>query len=144
MVLKNSRVNCMSKYGVRSWSQGAVLLLSTYGDFDFQVYYLTGKRLLLFLLLLLLLCVCKACLLLVRITLFCLKFFKGFSCLFLVKLVDQSQFFFFLALLFPSGNFCFWTCIFFFLDFIFINFFTDFRMRKILYLQIFVMISGYQ
>ena len=50
---------------------------------------------------------------------------------------------FFLALLFPIGNFCFWACIFFFLDFRFINFFTDFRIRKILDLQIFVVISGY-
>ena len=54
------------------------------------------------------LCVCRACLLLVRIKLFYLKFFKGLSCLFLLKLVDLSQICF-LALLLSIGNFCCWA-----------------------------------
>ena len=54
------------------------------------------------------LCVCRACLLLVRTKLFCLKFFKWLSCLFLLKLVDQSQICF-LALLSPLGNFSCWA-----------------------------------
>ena len=65
--------------------RGVVLLLAACGVFGFCLYCLAGKG---FLLLLLFLCVCRACLLLVRTKLFYLKFFKGLSCLFLLKLVD--------------------------------------------------------
>ena len=65
--------------------RGAVLLLAICSGFGFQLYYLVGKG---FFLLLLFVCVCRVWLLLVRTKLFCLKFFKGLSCLFLVKLVD--------------------------------------------------------
>ena len=69
--------SCMdgSGLGVRV----AVLLLVACNDFDFRLYCLANKG---FLLLLLFLCVCRSCLLFVRTKLFCLKFFKGLSCLF--------------------------------------------------------------
>ena len=85
--------------------RGIVLLLAACGGFSFWLYRLASKS---FLLLLLFLCVCKACFLLAKIKLFYLNFFKGLSCLFLVKLVDYFQFFF-LALLLPIGNFCCWA-----------------------------------
>jgi len=113
---------------------GAVLLLAICSGFSFQLYYLADKG---FLLLLLFLCVCRVCLLLVRTKLFCLMFFKGLSFLFLVKLVDLSQYiyiyiyFFFLSLLLPIGNFCCWDNILgfyiVFLDFRSTNFFMDFK-----------------
>ena len=83
--------------------RGMVLLLAACGGFSFWLYRLASKS---FLLLLLFLCVCKACFLLAKTKLFYLNFFKGLSCLFLVKLVDYFQFFFFLALQSPIGNFC--------------------------------------
>ena len=63
----------------------AVLLLAICRGFGFWLYCLANKG---FLLLLFFLYLCRVCLLLVRTKLFCLKFFKGLSCLFLVKLVD--------------------------------------------------------
>ena len=100
---------------LQGWSQdlelGAILLLATCRGFGFRLYCLVGKS---FLLLLFFYCVCRACFLLVRTKLFCLKFFKGLSCLFLVKLVDQSQFFFQLcyrlSIIFVVGL-IFWACV---------------------------------
>ena len=59
----------------------AVLLLTLCSNFGFWLYCLVGKGFFF-------LCVCKVCLLLIRTKLFCLKFFKGKSCLFLVKSID--------------------------------------------------------
>ena len=66
---------------------GAVLLLAVSSGFDFWFYCLASKGFY-FILFYFFYSVCKACLLLVRIKLFCFKFFKGSSCLFLIKLVD--------------------------------------------------------
>ena len=138
----------------QGWSQdlelgGVILLLATCSSFGFWLYCVADKSFLL--LLLLLLCVCRACLLLVRKKLFCLKFFKGLSCLFLVKLVEQSLFFFsfILAFLSPIGNFCCWANIlglyFFFKDFRSNKFFLwPLKRRKILDLQIFLQIVIYK
>ena len=103
---------------LQGWSQdlelGVILLLATCRGFGFRLYCLVGKS---FLLLLFFYCVCRACFLLVRTKLFCLKFFRGLNCLFFVKLIYQSQFVFKLCycllILFVVGL-IFWACIFFF------------------------------
>ena len=131
---------------------GAVLLLTICSGFGFWLYCLASKG---FIFLFFILCVCRACLLLIRTKLFCLKFFKGLSCLFLVKLVDQSQFIYlfifnlcYCLLVIFVGGLIFWACIHILKDFRSINFFMDFKRMKILslqiFLQIFVVISGYQ
>ena len=117
--------------------RGAVLLLAMCSGSNFWLYCLAGKGFFLFFLFL---CVCRVCPLLVKTKLFYLKFFKVLSCLFFVKLDDYSQIFFFLALILPIGNFCcwiiFWACIYIYIYFFFnfrsINFFMDFKRRKIL------------
>ena len=82
--------SCMdgSGLGVRV----AVLLLVACNDFDFRLYCLANKG---FLLLLLFLCVCRSCLLFVRTKLFCLKFFKGLSCLFFFHKKKKKKLFVF-------------------------------------------------
>ena len=108
-ILFHSHAGTESGLGVK----GAVLLLAICSDFGFWLYCLAGKG---FLLLLFFFYVCRVCLLLVRKKLFCLKFFKGLSCLFLVKLVYQSQFFFQLCyclLVIFFVRLIFWACIFF-------------------------------
>ena len=148
-----------NEIGDESYTQGRrqdldSFIISCMWWFQCSALLLSRQR---FFIIIIFLYVCRACLLLVRIKLFCLKFFKGLSSLFLVKLVDYSQFFYFLflALLSPIGNFCCWANItlglyfffFFFLEFRFIKIFIDFKRRKILdlqiFLQIFVVISGY-
>ena len=65
--------------------RGCGFIISDMRWFRFSTLLLSWQM---FFLLLLFLYVCRACLLLVRTNLFCLKFFKGLSWLFLVKLVD--------------------------------------------------------
>ena len=133
-----------SRNGVRTWSQEGSFIVSCMWCLQFSALLLSRQR---FSFIFYFLCVCRACLLLVRTKLFCLKFFKRLSCLFLLKLVDQSQICF-LALLSPLGNFSCWANILglyiFFLDFRFINYFMDFKRRKILDLQIFLQIVIYK